>query len=326
MHDGRVALSVAERDLATGGVYLISDLTTLAPHLSDADAGYVGATINEQVGYDMTAAVGTGDAILAIGSPGWETFRGRVSFVEEIDDERLMSTVPATHLEGCWVGANTGKTVESHPGPDPFGQNERWYVITAPGASVATNEDGLTYILTQSDFDEAASTECEEIIDFHFGHDDDGDGYYQGDDCDDTAPSIYPHAPETCGNGIDEDCDGEDTPCVDTVTADCSGCSTYSPTETSLFVLVSLGALIYRRRMLSAGIACLAITMLSPTPASAADTWDVSDEHIAKFWGSTAFGYLRGPAISGDYNSDGLPDMAIGNYAGITEYLSLIHI
>jgi large repetitive protein len=36
----------------------------------------------------------------------------------------------------------------------------------------------------------------------------DQDGYLSGDDCDDSNPSIYPNAPEICGDGLDNDCDG----------------------------------------------------------------------------------------------------------------------
>ncbi len=41
--------------------------------------------------------------------------------------------------------------------------------------------------------------------------DDDGDGYYADiDDCDDNNPDIHPGAPETPGDGVDSNCDGND--------------------------------------------------------------------------------------------------------------------
>ncbi|MDP2309314.1 MAG: putative metal-binding motif-containing protein [Pseudomonadota bacterium] len=44
--------------------------------------------------------------------------------------------------------------------------------------------------------------------------DDDGDGYSESEgDCDDTNRRINPRSPETCGNGIDENCDGVDDEC-----------------------------------------------------------------------------------------------------------------
>ena len=37
----------------------------------------------------------------------------------------------------------------------------------------------------------------------------DGDGYRWCDECDDTNPAVHPGAPEICGNGIDDNCNGQ---------------------------------------------------------------------------------------------------------------------
>lgn len=42
--------------------------------------------------------------------------------------------------------------------------------------------------------------------------DEDGDGYAPPEDCDDADADVYPGAPETAGDGVDSDCDGEDDP------------------------------------------------------------------------------------------------------------------
>ncbi|MCB9691592.1 MAG: hypothetical protein H6736_07240 [Alphaproteobacteria bacterium] len=42
----------------------------------------------------------------------------------------------------------------------------------------------------------------------------DGDGWFPPQDCDDADPTVAPGAPEVCGDGLDQDCDGQDNAAV----------------------------------------------------------------------------------------------------------------
>jgi IgGFc binding protein/Sulfatase-modifying factor enzyme 1/Putative metal-binding motif len=55
---------------------------------------------------------------------------------------------------------------------------------------------------TDCDDPDCLGTWCSDV------RDDDGDGFAEPDDCDDSDPDIHPAAQEICGNGIDENCNG----------------------------------------------------------------------------------------------------------------------
>ncbi len=317
LEDDSIAISVAERDLGTGGVYILSELDRQGMTLADTDGGYVGENVADLTGWGVAAAQGMVDgSMIAISSPGWNMSRGKVSFVEAVDGEKPISEAEAVTLEGCWIDGAAGATIATHPGPDPYGEDARWMAVTAPSASVNAFSDGVAVVVTAQDLPAAAAAECEAIFSSHPGLDADGDGFMV-DDCNDADASIYPRAPEVCGNGIDEDCDGEDVACVDADEA-ASGCGCAvggAPAGGLWAMLAGLAVFARRRRRGAALVAGLAV---SGTATAHGNEWDVRGDPTAELWGSTGFEYLRGPVVSGDFDGNGQADLAIGSFQGIT--------
>ena len=85
-------------------------------------------------------------------------------------------------------------------------------VVTSYGPSATDDDDSAS----PADDDDSGDTgDDDDSAEPDGPVDNDGDGYPPESeiDCDDDDPTIYPGAPEICGDGIDQDCDGEDLEC-----------------------------------------------------------------------------------------------------------------
>ena len=150
-------------------------------------------------------------------------------FISPIDcDDTNPDIYPgAEDIEGDGVDADCNGSDGDLPPADDTG-------VEAPGA-----DTGSPWV------DQEADTNTDPYGDA------DRDGFYDEDDCDDSAPDINPDADEKCNDGIDNDCDGkadsEDDDCAVPAETGC-GCTTIdSPNQAWLGVLM-LGLLMRRRR------------------------------------------------------------------------------
>ncbi|MBK5970049.1 MULTISPECIES: PKD domain-containing protein [Thiorhodovibrio] len=135
-------------------------------------------------------------------------------------------TAPASDQQISVGGTMTFQGTGSDPDGDAISYAWNFGVssATGPGPHVVSypNPGSYTATLTVSDGTLADPTPATRTITVQApctGTDADGDGYYVGDancgltDCDDTNAAIHPGATEVCGDGIDNNCSGNDASC-----------------------------------------------------------------------------------------------------------------
>ena len=108
------------------------------------------------------------------------------------------------------------------------------FPIPVSFGTMETGANGSTWPANGSTISELSNSYPMNILSGLDESDDDGDTFFECNDCDDTDATINPGAPEVCGNAIDEDCDGLAGTGVDSDLDgmdDCSGdCDDTDPT------------------------------------------------------------------------------------------------
>jgi hypothetical protein len=283
-----IVFTVPEEDLARGAVYGFSSLDDGAT-TGSADSGIHVAAQGDLFGLGLADARAFGAALL-VGAPGSGGGIGTVLLATAPEGDVGVGEVAVGTIDGCWSDGELGHTVR---GSDAV-------AITAPFASVYGAADGVAALFDPADIDalDAKCTHGDATI-----PDADGDGVPASLDCDDDAAWRHPGALEVCGDGIDDDCDGEaDEDCGPPLAEPgCSGCAA-SPSPGLVAALLALVLVRRRARVL--------VLVSAAANAQEIDALDAADHRL---WGSAENEYLHGPVA----DLDG--DLAIANYQGIQQ-------
>ncbi len=274
---------------------------------------------------------------LWVGEPGWDGGRGRLVALDPgTGGTGALAERAVAVLDGCWDDGQLGHDL-GRGTLGPRGDSGDWYAVTAPWASVHAPRDGLVVLLEAATIADALGGDCGEIpdtSDAEYSPDIDGDGFPEDRDCDDGAAWRNPDAVEVCGDEIDDDCDGavDETcgPADETGEARC-GCGSPGPSG-AVPVLLAVGFVGTRRRRLGPSstpdrpTAQLPVRWQSGLPLVAlalpgvAEAGELDPYAQAWLWGSATSEFLHGPVLTGDYDGDGAPDLAIANFQGTALY------
>jgi hypothetical protein len=171
-------------------------------------------TVTDQETTDVRLTFRAGDDVVELGN-------GRVRIgVDVIDGDAPPSSVcddacavaaglACDFNDACWgICAELGNLI-GDPACLPLADE---YMVCA------AVEPGETYMCTADGYPIAGACEGEfqallDCLSAPCTVDGDGDGSCEGSDCNDADGSVFPGAPDACGDGIDQNCNGVDDPC-----------------------------------------------------------------------------------------------------------------
>ena len=158
----------------------------------------------------------TSDGYIELRNTGGQPWTPGQTFLGTTQPRDVSS--PLAHAS--WVGPNRAATVDRVVAPGGTGRFA--FTVRAPDAPgdypqyFNLVQEGVAWF---SDSGVPPDDQLQVRLTVVPHPDADGDGHHAGVDCDDASGSVHPSASEVCGDGVDQDCSGADTPCATPVDA-----------------------------------------------------------------------------------------------------------